>query len=90
MDELPMQEGEAASFQLDPASPALDDALARAYASLGDPDLCKPDPAMGALLMKRHPYLFAPMLKAGEIHCNSDHMLEELSDEDMDLSIDFI
>jgi len=62
-----------------------DDLLSQieAYSS----QLCQTAPS----LRESEEYLFAPIIEGGgEILCNSDFRIEELTDDDLDIPLDFV
>lgn len=73
-----------------PTSPITEEDLSKAYASLLDPELYKPDPLIAAALLKHEPYLLNLANDTGEIHSNSDHRIEDLTAYDMELSTEYV
>ncbi|MEN9868337.1 MAG: hypothetical protein RL748_3927 [Pseudomonadota bacterium] len=69
---------------LDPKSPASDiDARLRALESY------QPQPISSPSLRDSEPYLFNPIQVVGDLHPNGDICIEDLTDSDLDLPIDF-
>lgn len=49
----------------------------------------QPQPVTGPSLRDSEPYLFQPVQESADLHRNGDICIEELTDSDLDLPIDF-